>query len=30
MKKIRLLIADTDSSYLNALVRYLIGTGNQY
>lgn len=30
MKKIRLLIADTDSSYLNALVRYLIGTGNRY
>lgn len=30
MKKIRLLIADTDSSYMNALVRFLIGTGNQY
>lgn len=30
MKKIRLLIADTDSSYMNALVRYIIGTGNQY
>lgn len=30
MKKIRLLIADTDQSYLNALVKYLIGTGNQY
>lgn len=30
MKKIRLLIADTDKAYLNALVRYLIGTGGQY
>ena len=30
MKKIRLLIADTDKAYMNALVRYLIGTGGQY
>lgn len=30
MKKTRLLIADTDKAYLNALVRYLIGAGGQY
>ena len=30
MNKIRLLIADTDKAYLNALIRYLISSGNHY
>ena len=30
MNKIRLLIADKDKAYLNALIRYLVSTGNQY
>ncbi|MQN02081.1 MAG: hypothetical protein DUD27_02820 [Lachnospiraceae bacterium] len=30
MKKIRLLIADTDKAYLSALVTYMIGAGGHY